>query len=297
VPVLIQGETGTGKELIAQAIHYGLSGTDKEKGNFVAINCAAITPSLFESELFGYEAGAFTGSLARGQLGKLDLARNGTIFFDEISELSLELQGKLLRVLQEKEYYRVGGLKKVKFSARVICATNVDLAERVEKGLFRRDLFYRLNVAHISLPPLRERREEIIPLAYFFLHKYCALKGKNISEIEGSAQELLRNYEWPGNVRELQNVINHLTTRFDTQKVTRQQILELYPVIATGKGKHNLSSQEKGEGAKVKPLKDHIEELILYALKKNGGNKSLTAAELGISRHVLYNYLQKMGRK
>lgn len=296
--VLIEGETGTGKELLAKTIHYGLGTDYRKKDNFVAINCAAISPGLFESELFGYEAGAFTGGLARGQLGKIDLAHQGTLFFDEVSELPLELQGKLLRVLQEREYYRVGGLKRIRFEARVICATNVNLTERMQKGSFRRDLYYRLNVAQMVIPPLRERREEIIPLAYYFLHKYNKLKDKKILEIEASAERILSAYNWPGNVRELQNIMNHLTTRYRNElKIKSKHILEIYPALMHNKGQPDLNENGRQPSAPIKPLKEYINEFILQILKKNAGNKSLTAKQLGISRHVLYNYLQKMEQK
>ena len=158
--MLIEGETGTGKDLVARYLHYG-QGECTEP--FIALNCAALTPSLFESELFGYEGGAFTGSQPRGRKGKLDMAQGGTLFLDEISEMPVNLQAKLLRVIQEKAFYRVGGLKKVPLDVRFICATNQDITAMVEKGTFRQDLYYRLNVARIQLPPLRERREEIIP--------------------------------------------------------------------------------------------------------------------------------------
>ncbi|MDX9871350.1 MAG: sigma 54-interacting transcriptional regulator, partial [Clostridia bacterium] len=243
-------------------------------------------------------AGAFTGGLARGLLGKIDLAHLGTLFFDEISELPLELQGKLLRVLQEKEYYRVGGLKRIRFETRIICATNADLTERVQKGLFRRDLYYRLNVALMFLPPLRERKEEIIPLAYYFLHKYSKLKGKKILEMEDPAERILNAYHWPGNIRELQNIMNHLTTRYRAElNVKSKHLLELYPALMHNKGQPDLTGNEPQQAVPIQPLKEYINEFILQILKKNAGNKSLTAQQLGISRHVLYNYLQKMEQK
>lgn len=178
IPVLIQGETGTGKEIIAKIIHFGLS---NEPLPYIAINCAALTTTLFESELFGYAAGAFTGGQTGGQKGKLDLATGGTLFLDEISEIPFKMQSKLLRVLQEKEYYRVGGLKKHKVDARIICATNVDLAQRVAEGKFRRDLYFRLRVGEIRVPPLRERKEAILPLAQLFCANFPDLKANSFN--------------------------------------------------------------------------------------------------------------------
>ena len=183
IPVLIEGETGTGKEIIAKLIHYGDSIHSSGISPFVDINCAALAPALFESELFGYESGSFTGSLAKGAKGKFDLALGGTLFLDEIGEIPTDLQGKLLRVLQEKEFYRIGGLKKIKTDIRVIGATNAPLEQRVEEGAFRKDLYFRLKVAHISIPPLRKRKEEILPLATLFLQKYAAKKKKDFTTI------------------------------------------------------------------------------------------------------------------
>ncbi|MGI6130051.1 MAG: sigma-54-dependent transcriptional regulator [bacterium] len=212
IPVLIHGETGTGKEIVAKIIHFG---STKELTPFVDINCAALAPSLFESELFGYEAGSFTGGQTRGQKGKLDLAAGGTLFFDEISEIPLELQGKLLRVFQEKEYYRVGGLRKIKLDARIICASNVDLAKRVAEGKFRRDLYFRLRVGEIFVPPLRERKEAILPLAQMFLHELSHQKGKRFEYIDEDASQVLRDYPWPGNIRELRNTIEWVVFRYN----------------------------------------------------------------------------------
>jgi len=202
VPVLIEGETGTGKEILARYIHFGDSVTTAP---FVDINCAALAPSVFESEVFGYEAGAFTGGLPRGQKGKLDLAAGGTLFLDEITELPVDLQAKLLRMIQEKEFYRVGGLKKIKADVRIICATNTDVARLVDEGRFRRDLYYRLNVGRLFIPPLRDRSEAIVPLAQMFLTRLARKKGKNFAGISGPAESVLRSYQWPGNVRELKN--------------------------------------------------------------------------------------------
>ena len=197
IPVLIEGETGTGKEIIARVIHYRDDGHGTATP-FIDVNCAALAPSLIESELFGYEPGAFTGSLAKGQWGKIDAAAGGTLFLDEIGELLPELQAKLLRVIQEKEYYRVGGIKKIKTDVRIICATNIDLETKVKEGAFRRDLYYRLKVGHIILPPIRERSEEIVPLAKMFLRDFARRRGKKFKDITPAACSALAKYLWPG---------------------------------------------------------------------------------------------------
>jgi len=207
IPILIEGETGTGKEIIARLIHYGNPSSPDTSRPFIDINCAALPNTLFESELFGYEAGAFTGSLNKGQKGKIESACGGTLFLDEISEIPIDLQSKLLRVIQEKEYYPIGGLKKKKVDVRIICATNVDLADQVKNSKFRKDLFFRLKVGHVFIPPLRERKEDIIALANTFLKLYSVEKHKKYEGIDEQAMTTLLNYKWPGNVRELKNVI------------------------------------------------------------------------------------------
>lgn len=204
VPVLIEGETGTGKEIFARYIHFGEEGCNEP---FIAINCSAIPHELFESELFGHEAGAFTGSRAEGAIGKFEQAGTGTLFLDEIAETPLSLQPKLLRVLEERSFYRVGGVKKRFFNARVVCAGNRNMAEMVEQGTFRRDLYHRLRVGHIIIPPLRERKTDILPLAAHFLHREAARKKKDFKSIAPETEAVLFRYPWPGNVRELENTI------------------------------------------------------------------------------------------
>lgn len=204
VPVLIEGETGTGKEIFARYIHFGEDGCDEP---FIAINCSAIPHELFESELFGHEAGAFTGSRADGATGIFEQAGNGTLFLDEIAETPLSLQPKLLRVLEERTFYRVGGVKKRSFSARVVCAGNRNMADMVAKGTFRRDLYHRLRVGHIIIPPLRERKTDILPLANHFLQREAARKKKDFKVIAPETEAILFRYPWSGNVRELENTI------------------------------------------------------------------------------------------
>ena len=204
IPVLIEGETGTGKEVIAKLIHYGDSNVDNP---FVDLNCSAISSELFESELFGYVSGSFTGAKKEGSIGKIELADKGTLFLDEIGDMPIHLQPKLLRVLQERSYYKVGGVKKKKCRARIIAATNRKLETLIETGEFRSDLYHRLNLGYIHLPPLKERREDIKLLAEYFLQKASIKRRKLFRSIASDTLTIFSNYPWPGNVRELENVI------------------------------------------------------------------------------------------
>ncbi len=207
LPVLIEGETGTGKEIIARLIHKG----DKKAAKpFITINCSAISPTLFESELFGYERGAFTGAKSEGSIGKLELAQGGTIFLDEIGDMPLEMQPKLLRAIQQKEIYRIGGKKCINLNIRFICATNQYLKDKVEKKLFREDLYYRINSGYVHVPPLKERKSEIAPLARMMLDKVCREKNRMFESIDRDAVFLMENYNWPGNIRELKNTIERV---------------------------------------------------------------------------------------
>ncbi|SMC80158.1 sigma-54-dependent transcriptional regulator [Sporomusa malonica] len=289
LPVLIQGETGTGKEVIARMIHYGKL---NEITPFVDVNCAAITPNLFESEIFGYESGAFTGALSKGQKGKFDLAAGGTLFLDEVGEIPLELQGKLLRVIQEKEYYRVGGLKKLKTDVRLVCATNVELEKKVEQGHFRRDLYHRLRVGFINIPALRSRKEEIIPLAVMFLREYAKQKGKNFKAISHSATQILLGYSWPGNVRELKNAMEWVTFMHDGTEVLPEHL----GIINQTETAHPSATIVNPDTFVLPPEGLNIDAFMLSLVEKalvlNGGNKSATASYLGISRKSLYRRLQ-----
>lgn len=287
LPVLVEGETGTGKEVIARLIHFGEGGISTP---FVDLNCAAFAPSVFESELFGYEAGAFTGGLPKGQKGKLDLAFGGTLFLDEITEMPIELQAKLLRVLQEKEYYRVGGLKKIKTDVRIICATNVDIEQKVEQGAFRQDLFYRLNVARINLPPLRERREEIISLAEMFLSRFAEEKRKEFKKISKDAAKVLISYNWPGNVRELKNLIERAVVMYDDAQLKTDH---LGPLLFRNKINNNTLLKSILLPLNNLPLAKYTDNIILEALKMNHGNKTNTAKYLGMPLRTLYRRLQR----
>ncbi|WP_066633693.1 sigma-54-dependent transcriptional regulator [Desulfolucanica intricata] len=296
VPVLIQGETGTGKEVIAKYIHHGNNVSTKP---FIDINCAALSPSIFESELFGYEAGAFTGSLSKGAKGKFDIARGGTLFLDEITEIPLELQAKFLRVIQEKEFYRVGGLKKIETDVRIICAANLDIKERVNQGLFRSDLYYRLNVAQIHIPPLRERISDILPLALMFLKEFSSQRKKRFNSISDEAAQMLLSYRWPGNIRELKNVMDWVVLMFDDVQLTPEHLINLQQFNPTDKPL-NKALPITFENC---PLPDNkldlealIDNIVRRSLEKHNGNKTKTACYLGITRRALYYRLERMGK-
>jgi len=282
IPVLIEGETGTGKEIIAQMIHNGDGLNSKP---FIDINCTVLTASLFESEIFGYESGTFTGGLTKGRKGKLDIAAGGTLFLDEIGDMPLELQGKLLRVLEEKEFYRVGGLKKIKTDVRILCATNVDLRQRVEQGSFRKDLYYRLNVGHIIIPPLRERVEEIAALAQIFMEGFSLQKKKQFKRISNDAVKVLECYSWPGNVRELRNVIDWVSFMYDEVEIKPAHL--------------NLNEQNKTARSQLLTAghtskDEHLNVLIADALEKCGGNKTAAAQSLEMSRRAFCYRLEKI---
>ena len=300
IPVLIEGETGTGKEIIARIIHYGKFNSDTVASPFVDINCAAFTPNLFESELFGYEPGSFTGGLSKGQKGKLDAAAGGTLFLDELAEIPLDLQGKLLRVIQEKEFYRVGGLKKNKTDVRIVCATNVNLEKKVEQGAFRRDLYYRLSVGHIRIPPLRERCDDIVPTAMIFLRQFSHEKRKQFETFSDEAAAMMQNYRWPGNVRELRNTIEWIVFMHNAKEVFRnhfpstwcecQEAINVNPV----QGNNLMQIVLPVEGYSLNKFKDNI---IRSVLEMHKGNKSATARYLGISRKAMNLYAARILKK
>lgn len=294
IPVLIQGETGTGKELVARYIHYGEKNSNLP---FVALNCAALTSSIFESELFGYEPGTFSGGLPQGKRGKLDMAHGGALFLDEISELPLDLQAKLLRVLQEKEFYRVGGLKLIKTDVRIICASNQRLKNMVDQGLFREDLYYRLNMGHVYIPPLRKQPEAIIPLARMFMMEISEQANRRFKKIEPRAARILETYHWPGNVRELRNTIEWIVLMNDDTTVQSQHLDNLRLRTLEDK-QENLDNPILPDDFFMPPGSMHLDKLsndiILKALKMHDGNKTATARYLGISRSTLYYRLQLM---
>lgn len=281
--VLITGETGTGKELVAKAIHYSSIRKDKP---FVPINCANIPESLFESELFGYEEGAFTGARKGGKLGLFELANGGTIFLDEIGELPLHLQSKLLRVLQENTIYRLGSMQPISIDIRIIAATNRNLENMIAEGKFREDLYYRLNVIPIELPSLRERIEDVELLAYHFLEKYNSLLNKKIHTISNESMEILKNYNWPGNVRELENAIEHAVNLEEGDIITKESL----PKFLINNSKDISSIQQI--------LANEEYNIIVQTLDKHGWDvkgKEKSAEELGISLRTLYRRLNEMG--
>jgi len=277
-PILIQGESGTGKELVARYIH---SQSNRRKEPFVAVNCAALPESLFESELFGHEKGAFTGALAR-KVGKFELANRGTLLLDEISEMSPYLQAKLLRVLQENEIDRIGGKNPIPVDVRVIATTNQDLSLCIEKGTFREDLYFRLNVIRIQLPPLRERVSDIELLIQFFLEKYSEFYGKSFS-ITKEAIEWLKKQYWKGNVRELKNSIERAV--LSSSKTT----LDLKDFSTH----ESISLGANGVESFPLCLKEMERKLIIKALEQTGGNRTHAARVLGISIRTLRNKLHE----
>jgi len=281
VTALITGESGTGKELVARAIHYR---SHKSATPFVAVNCAAIPNELLESELFGYVKGAFTGA-NETRAGFFQTAEGGTIFLDEISNTSLSMQAKLLRVLQEKEFYMVGDKKPIKVAVRIIASTNVELLQLVKKGNFREDLYYRLNVVNILIPPLRERGNDIFLLINFFINKYAKEIGRNnIPSFTDRALEALKNYYWPGNVRELQNLLHHLIILNDDDMI---DIPDLLPAI-----RHHIDNNQKPVFNKTLSEIEH--EYILNVLASVGNNKTEAARILGIDRKTLRGKLKDL---
>jgi len=291
--VLITGESGTGKELVARIIHLK---SNRAKGPFIKVNCAAIPRELVESELFGYEKGAFTGAFSQ-KPGRFELADGGTILLDEVSELPIDMQAKLLRVLQEHQIWRVGGIKSVKVNVRVISATNRNLAQEVEKGNFRSDLYYRINVVPIEVPPLREHREDIGDFVNYFIQKFSRKNRKNVTQISEAALEYLINYPWPGNVRELENLVERLVI------LSTKDILDITDIPEEIKLRQISRQQEvptplKGIDFKeiVKKATSDIEkELILKALKETNGNVTKASELLGISRKSLQLKMKELG--
>ncbi|MFH1093820.1 MAG: sigma-54 dependent transcriptional regulator [Candidatus Omnitrophota bacterium] len=291
VTVLIQGESGTGKELAARAIHYN-SGRSNEP--FIKVNCAAIPEGVLESELFGHEKGAFTDAGSR-KTGRFEAADKGTIFLDEIGDMSLAMQAKILRVLQEKEFERVGSTEVVKVDVRIIAATNKDLFRAVKEEQFREDLFYRINVVSINLPPLREKREDIPLLFEHFMHKFNKEFNKSIEHISLEAMELLMKYPWPGNVRELQNALQRAIILSEGKMITNKD-LPFYIQFLDSEIKLETESADFSKSLieTVKDITDEVEkQIILKVLKKTNWNRSETAGILKISRKSLFNKMKK----
>ncbi|MDY7019421.1 MAG: sigma-54 dependent transcriptional regulator [Chloroflexota bacterium] len=276
--VLITGESGTGKELVARAIH---SQSHRRSKSFVAVSCAALPESLLESELFGHEKGSFTGAYSQKK-GKFEFANGGTLFLDEIGEMSTNIQVHLLRVLEEKEFTRVGGNELIKVDVRVVSATNKDLKIAIEEGRFREDLYYRLNVVAIELPPLRERKEDIPLFAEHFLHKFAQENQKEVTDFSPEAMEFLLNYDWPGNVRELENVIERAVILAKDSLITIHDLPH-----------ENMSPTRLAVAGKE--LREVEKNHILNVLSQTGGNYSEAARILGITRMTLYNRARDYG--
>jgi transcriptional regulator with PAS, ATPase and Fis domain len=280
--ILLQGETGTGKELVARAIHR-LSG--RRDGPFVAVNCGALPDSLLESELFGYQAGAFTGA-TKDKPGRFALAHGGTLLLDEIGEVSQALQVRLLRVLQERQYEPLGATRSEEADVRVIAATHCDLAAQVESGAFRRDLFYRIKVMKLQLPPLRERREDIPLLVQQFVDAFNAIQNKQVTGVSHDVLGVLTAHDYPGNVRELQNIIEHAFVLLREGRIELEHLPgELVPVAST-----------RREGCKLIETMKAIEaRAIKEAIERNDGNRLAAARELGMHKSTLFRKVQQLG--
>ncbi len=284
--VLIRGENGTGKEMVAQAIHFSSS---KKSGPFVAINCGAIPENLIESELFGHEKGSFTGAHAR-KIGKFQLANNGTLFLDEIAELAPNLQVKLLRVLQDKKFTPVGSPREIKTSARIIAATNQNIEKMIETKMFREDLFYRLNVMPIFLPPLKERIDDLEDLAYFFIKKFNIKYENQIKGIAPRALAAMKNYNWPGNIRQLENTVERAYIVETSEMITEKSLPELLiqkAQIDTTAG----SSESQMDFDKFKEQSE--KDFIIQALRQNQGRINKTVAEANIPKNTLLRKIKK----
>ena len=310
--VLLTGETGVGKEVFAAAIH---ELSPRRLNNYVKINCAAIPRDLLESELFGYEEGAFTGARKSGKAGRFELADKGTLLLDEIGEMPLDLQAKLLRVLQEKEVERLGGTRPRKVDVRVICSTNVNIKEMVRNGDFREDLYYRINTLELAIPPLRERQEDIPALCYHFLRKFNIENNSRTAGIADDVIEILQSYSWPGNVRELEHVVERLAFKNPETIITAEDCGFLIKrikdgqtaaaaglaaqakapeTLAHGQGFTQEKAGQKNPSGSLSLQRDEAEhDAILAALKAAGGNRSEAARILGISRSLLYNKMKK----
>ena len=284
-PILITGETGTGKELVARSFH---EQSRRNKYPFVAINCSSIPENLFESELFGYEEGSFTGAKKGGKMGRIEMAQGGTLFLDELGEMPLSVQPKLLRVLQEYELERVGSTKKIHLDIRIVAATNRDLREMIKEGKFREDLFYRISVINVKLPPLRDRKEDIIPISLNYLERLKTKMTTPLRTISHEAEQAFLSYSWPGNIRELQNVVEYAANLCDSDTLTLADLPEHM------RGLEECPDTEK---QKETPLPDSQEKQILDLLSTYGhtleGKKKI-AADLGISLRTLYRKLNKM---
>ncbi len=296
VTILIMGETGTGKEMLARYIHFT---SNRRENQFVPINCAALSKELLLSELFGHEKGAFTGATSR-KIGKFEIAHGGTLFLDEIGDMSPDVQAKLLRVIEEHSFERVGGVKKINVDVRIIAATNRDLNELIKEGQFREDLFYRINVFSFEIPPLKNRKEDIPLLIKHFINKYNKRYKKHIKDFDKDAYSAFISHNWPGNVRELENVINQAVLLTDKEIVTLENLIKsriFVPYLI------DYNEMEGFDPDSIKDLKSTIESItesyekriLLHFLRKNNFNKSKTAKRLGITRKTLDAKIKNLG--
>jgi two-component system, NtrC family, response regulator AtoC len=284
--LLITGETGVGKGLIAGAIHHN---SNRSENNFVQVNCAALPQNILESELFGHEKGAFTGAV-RLRIGRVEQANMGTIFLDEIGDMDIGLQSKILRVLEEREFERVGGEKTIKVDVRVIAATNQNLYTLVQQGKFREDLYYRINVVNLVIPPIRERKEDIEPLVTYFIRKYCREFNKPEIGIESSALSSMIEYDWPGNVREIRNCVERAVLLAEGDIIRHQDISILNP------GSQQMTIPDINENKdSLSTLAISEKEMILEALRKNDWVQKEAASSLGISKRVIHYKIMKYG--
>ncbi len=281
--VLITGESGTGKELAARAIHLN---SPRRMGPFIAVNCSAFVESLIESELFGHEKGAFTGAI-KTKIGRFELAQVGTLFLDEIGDLSTAVQTKLLRVLETHEFERVGGNKIIKMDTRIIVATNKNLFEEISAGRFREDLFYRINVINVHLPPLRERRDDLPLLVNHFIEQFNKKFGKNIKQFSSSAYEIISEYNWPGNIRELENVIEHCFILCNGEMIQVEHLPKRLKIAHVNNDSKNVMRSSNN-------ILGTEREIILSALQSNKWNRALTAKQLKINPSTLWRKMKKL---
>lgn len=291
--VLLRGESGTGKELFAHAIH---NASNRRNKKFIRVNCAALSESLLESELFGYEEGAFTGATKGGKVGLFEEANGGTIFLDEVGEISLSLQSKLLRVLQEKEIRRVGGTKSISVNVRVIAATNANLEQKIIEATFREDLYYRLNMFPIFVPPLRSRKADLVPLCGYLIRKFNLEYGRRIQGIDRGALQTFISYDWPGNVRELENIIGRAIINMTiNENIILLKHLPTLIVKDNARFERNKIMQglPQNQGSLKKILEDFEKQILITTLEETRGNKTLAAKKLEISVRSLYYKLER----
>jgi two-component system, NtrC family, nitrogen regulation response regulator NtrX len=283
------GENGTGKELVARSIHRQSRRFQKP---FIEVNCAAIPEDLIESELFGHEKGAFTGATAKKR-GKFDLANEGTIFLDEVADMSLKAQAKVLRILQEKKFERVGGNRLIPTDVRVLAATNKDLEREMEEGHFRQDLYYRLNVIPLRIPPLRDRKEDIPLLVNRFLEDFASKEGEAEKELSAEVMAILMRHSWPGNVRELKNIIERLVIMTPTNMISR---CDISPLFEEGRPAEGILSQPDAVADSLREAKQDFErQYLIRKLRENDGNISKTAEAIGLERSNLHKKIRSYG--